>query len=108
MLVFSGIFLISYLQWKTLISDDHFLFFYINRPKAQLIDGKKIAKTIKDEVKVEVERMLAAGKRAPHLTAIQVGDDPASATYIKNKMKATETVGTNVNYSNQLYGLYID
>ena len=63
------------------------------RPKAQLIDGKKIAKTIKDEVKIEVERMLAAGKRAPHLTAIQVGEDPASATYIKNKMKATEAVG---------------
>ena len=61
--------------------------------KAKIIDGKKIAQEIKDEVKVEVERMVASGRRPPHLTAIQVGDDPASATYIRNKMKATQNVG---------------
>ncbi|XP_067937751.1 bifunctional methylenetetrahydrofolate dehydrogenase/cyclohydrolase, mitochondrial-like isoform X1 [Watersipora subatra] len=63
------------------------------RPKAQIIDGKKIAETIRNEVKIEVEKMLAEGKRAPYLAAIQVGADPASATYIKNKMKAAASVG---------------
>ena len=67
--------------------------FYTLRPKAQIIDGKKIAETIRNEVKIEVEKMLAEGKRAPYLAAIQVGADPASATYIKNKMKAAASVG---------------
>lgn len=64
-----------------------------SRNQAKLIDGKKIASEIKAEVKAEIDRMLASGMRAPHLTAIQVGEDPASSTYIRNKMKATQAVG---------------
>ena len=65
----------------------------IPRWKARLIDGKAMAKDIKSEVKAEVDEMVAAGKRPPHLTAIIVGDDPASHTYVRNKMKACEETG---------------
>lgn len=63
------------------------------RCKAQLIDGVKMAKDIKLEIRAEVEAMKAAGKRAPKLSAVLVGSDPASQTYIKNKMKAAEFTG---------------
>ncbi|MDY4565137.1 MAG: bifunctional 5,10-methylene-tetrahydrofolate dehydrogenase/5,10-methylene-tetrahydrofolate cyclohydrolase, partial [Alloprevotella sp.] len=41
----------------------------------QLIDGKATAAKIKEEIAEEVNRMLAAGKRAPHLAAVLVGHD---------------------------------
>ena len=66
----------------------------IFRWKAKLIDGKAIAADIKAEVKEEVEKWMALGNRRPHLTAVIVGDDPASKTYVRNKMKASEASGT--------------
>lgn len=68
------------------------------RSRAKIIDGKSIAEDVRQEVKIEVERIVSTGKRAPHLTAIQVGSDPASSTYIKNKMKATRSVGERLDY----------
>lgn len=59
----------------------------------QLIDGKKIAEEIQLEIAVEVKQMLAAGKRAPHLAAVLVGNDGGSMTYVNAKMKACEKVG---------------
>ena len=52
-----------------------------------------MAKEIKDEVRVEVEAWITAGNRRPKLTAVIVGDDPASATYIRNKMAAAKYTG---------------
>jgi 5,10-methylene-tetrahydrofolate dehydrogenase/methenyl tetrahydrofolate cyclohydrolase len=49
-----------------------------------------MAKDLKNEIRAEVEQLLAAGKRPPHLSALIVGQDPASATYVKNKIKAAE------------------
>ncbi len=63
------------------------------RRKAKIIDGVAMAKDIKNEVKGEVDEMVAAGLRPPHLTAVIVGDDPASHTYVKNKMKAATYTG---------------
>lgn len=60
---------------------------------AKIIDGKRMAQTIKDEVKQEVNQIVARGRRQPHLTVILVGDDAASKTYIKNKFKAAEYTG---------------
>ena len=51
---------------------------------SQLIDGKKISKQIKDELKEEVLKLNAAGKSAC-LAVVQVGDDPASSVYVNNK-----------------------
>ena len=59
---------------------------------SQLIDGKKISKQIKDELKEEVERLGAEGKHAC-LAVVQVGDDPASSVYVNNKKKACAYIG---------------
>lgn len=58
-----------------------------------IIDGKSTAKTIKAEIKAEVEKMLAAGQRKPHLAAVLVGHDGGSETYVKNKVLACEECG---------------
>ncbi|XP_053677112.1 bifunctional methylenetetrahydrofolate dehydrogenase/cyclohydrolase, mitochondrial [Anopheles nili] len=60
---------------------------------AQLIDGKQIASEIRDELREKVVKWKAQGYRAPQLTAILIGEDPASATYVSNKMKAAADVG---------------
>lgn len=52
-----------------------------------------MAQTIKDELKAELDELVAAGKRRPHLSVLQVGENPASKTYIKNKFKAAEYIG---------------
>ena len=59
----------------------------------QLIDGKKIADTIKQEIAAQVEEMVAQGKRRPHLAAILVGHDGGSETYVAHKVKSCEQCG---------------
>ena len=59
---------------------------------SQLIDGKKISKQIKDELKEEVQRLSREGKHAC-LAVVQVGDDPASSVYVNNKKKACVYIG---------------
>ena len=56
---------------------------------AQIIDGKKISQEIKEELKEKVAQMKAQGIERC-LAVIQVGNDPASAVYVKNKKKACE------------------
>ncbi|WP_297061549.1 bifunctional methylenetetrahydrofolate dehydrogenase/methenyltetrahydrofolate cyclohydrolase FolD [uncultured Duncaniella sp.] len=58
-----------------------------------LIDGKKVADDIKREIAAEVDSMVAAGMRRPHLAAILVGHDGGSETYVANKVKACEMCG---------------
>jgi methylenetetrahydrofolate dehydrogenase (NADP+)/methenyltetrahydrofolate cyclohydrolase len=58
-----------------------------------LIDGKKLALTIQDELKIEVDALIAEGKRVPHLAAVLIGENPASASYVRNKMRACERTG---------------
>ncbi len=59
----------------------------------ELIDGKATATQIKAEIKDEVERMLDAGQKRPHLAAILVGHDGGSETYVRNKVLACEACG---------------
>ena len=59
----------------------------------QLIDGKATAKAIKEEIKIEVDKLVQAGHRAPHLAAILVGHDGGSETYVAYKIKDCEEVG---------------
>ena len=61
--------------------------------KATLIDGKAIAATIREELAEEVVELVAGGGRKPHLVAVLVGDDPASAVYVRNKHRAAERAG---------------
>ena len=59
---------------------------------AQIIDGKKISQDIKDELKEKVTALKEAGME-PALAVIQVGNDPASSVYVRNKKKACEYIG---------------
>lgn len=59
----------------------------------QLIDGKKISQQLKEEIAAQVETMIAAGRRRPHLAAVLVGHDGGSETYVANKVKACEACG---------------
>lgn len=59
----------------------------------QIIDGRETAKTIKAEIKAEVDQLVAAGRRAPHLAAILVGHDGGSETYVAYKIKDCQEVG---------------
>ncbi|MEA3445643.1 MAG: tetrahydrofolate dehydrogenase/cyclohydrolase catalytic domain-containing protein, partial [Bacteroidota bacterium] len=58
-----------------------------------LIDGKQTSATIKEEIKQEVFHIKEAGGKTPSLAVIIVGDDGASRTYVRNKMKSCEQVG---------------
>lgn len=59
----------------------------------QILDGKQLSLDIKDELKIKVDQIISEGKRAPHLAAVLVGDDPASAVYVRNKVRSCEQVG---------------
>ncbi len=59
----------------------------------QILDGKKAAQAIKDELKIDVAALAIAGKKIPHLAAILVGSNGASETYVAAKVKACEEVG---------------
>jgi methylenetetrahydrofolate dehydrogenase (NADP+)/methenyltetrahydrofolate cyclohydrolase len=61
--------------------------------KARVLDGAVVAARIKQEVQVEVEQMVQRRGFRPCLAAVRVGDDPASAVYVRNKIKACEEVG---------------
>lgn len=60
---------------------------------AKLLDGKSVAQIIRDEIAVEVAAMVADGHRPPCLAAVLVGEDPASAVYVRNKARACERAG---------------
>lgn len=61
---------------------------------ALLIDGKKISTEIKEELKEQVKKDKEQGKETT-LAVIQVGNDPASSVYVRNKKKACEYIGIN-------------
>lgn len=58
-----------------------------------ILDGKKIAAEIRGEIREQVEALKAAGKRVPKLAIVIVGHNPASETYVNNKLKACAEVG---------------
>ena len=70
-----------------------------------IIDGKKVASEIKLEIAKEVAGLRAAGKKAPHLAAILVGNNGSSETYVASKVKDCEEVGfksTLVRFTNDI------
>ncbi|GAL07440.1 methenyltetrahydrofolate cyclohydrolase [Photobacterium aphoticum] len=60
---------------------------------AQIIDGKLISQTVRQEVTARVKARVEAGLRAPGLAVVLVGQDPASQIYVGSKRKACEEVG---------------
>ena len=58
-----------------------------------ILDGKQIAQTIRAELREQIEAIKASGRRAPKLAVVIVGHNPASETYVANKIKACAEVG---------------
>lgn len=65
---------------------------------AKILDGKAIAKQIQAEIADRVKALIQSGKRAPRLAAVQVGEDPASSVYIRNKRLACQRMGIEDDY----------
>lgn len=61
--------------------------------RAEILDGRVVADEIKREVASEVRRLKDEHGLAPRLAAVLVGDDPASAVYVRNKVRACDEVG---------------
>jgi methylenetetrahydrofolate dehydrogenase (NADP+)/methenyltetrahydrofolate cyclohydrolase len=59
----------------------------------QILDGKKAAQAIKDELRIEVAQRANEGKKIPHLAAVLVGNNGASETYVGAKVKACDETG---------------
>lgn len=62
---------------------------------ARVLDGKALAGTVKDELKELIANWVNLGNRAPSIRCILVGEDPASHTYVNNKIIAARYVGIN-------------
>lgn len=60
---------------------------------AQILDGLKVSNDLKQEIKIEVDKITASGKRAPQLAAILVGNNGASKAYVNSKVKDCAEVG---------------
>jgi methylenetetrahydrofolate dehydrogenase (NADP+) / methenyltetrahydrofolate cyclohydrolase len=60
---------------------------------ARILDGKRIADALLDDLAIRVEARVAAGKSRPGLAVVLVGGDPASAVYVRNKRRAGKKVG---------------
>ncbi|KAF7200322.1 bifunctional methylenetetrahydrofolate dehydrogenase/cyclohydrolase, mitochondrial [Nothobranchius furzeri] len=63
------------------------------RQDAVVVSGRKLARQIREETQVDVEKWVLAGNRRPHLSVVLVGDDPASHSYVLNKTRAAADVG---------------
>lgn len=59
----------------------------------KILDGRYLSEVIKAELKAEVDIIISNGGKVPHLVAVLVGDNPASASYVKNKIKFCREVG---------------
>jgi methylenetetrahydrofolate dehydrogenase (NADP+)/methenyltetrahydrofolate cyclohydrolase len=61
--------------------------------KGNIIDGKALSNEIKNEIREEVSKLVSNGFRAPHLAAVLVGENPASQSYVRSKVRSCEQVG---------------
>ncbi|HEY9404049.1 MAG TPA: bifunctional 5,10-methylenetetrahydrofolate dehydrogenase/5,10-methenyltetrahydrofolate cyclohydrolase [Pyrinomonadaceae bacterium] len=61
--------------------------------RAKILDGARVAEAIKREVADEAARLMDEHGYAPCLVAVRVGNDPASAVYVRNKVRTSETLG---------------
>ena len=63
---------------------------------SQILDGKKVAQKLKDELKIEIENIKSKFNRVPGLAVVQVGNVAASSVYVKAKTKNAKEVGIEV------------
>ncbi|QKD80963.1 bifunctional methylenetetrahydrofolate dehydrogenase/methenyltetrahydrofolate cyclohydrolase FolD [Thermoleptolyngbya sichuanensis A183] len=60
---------------------------------ADILDGKALAQTLQTDLAQQIAKIKAAGGRSPGLAVLMVGDNPASAAYVRNKERACEKLG---------------
>jgi methylenetetrahydrofolate dehydrogenase (NADP+)/methenyltetrahydrofolate cyclohydrolase len=65
-----------------------------------LIDGQKISALIREELKSEIDKLKATGKKVPGLVTILVGENPASQVYVRSKIKDCEEIGMKTKAEN--------
>ena len=61
-----------------------------------ILDGKKVAQKLKDNLRIEIEKLKSKFNRVPGLAVVQMGNVAASSIYVKAKTKAAKEVGINV------------
>ncbi|KAG9333199.1 hypothetical protein JZ751_012980 [Albula glossodonta] len=66
---------------------------FVSYKEAVVISGRKLARQIREEARMDVEQWVAEGNRRPHLSVVLVGDNPASHSYVLNKTRAAADVG---------------
>jgi methylenetetrahydrofolate dehydrogenase (NADP+)/methenyltetrahydrofolate cyclohydrolase len=66
-----------------------------------LIDGQKISALIREELKSEIDKLKATGKKVPGLVTILVGENPASQVYVRSKIKDCEEIGMKTKAENR-------
>jgi methylenetetrahydrofolate dehydrogenase (NADP+)/methenyltetrahydrofolate cyclohydrolase len=66
-----------------------------------LLDGKHVARLVRLSLAEQVAALLSQGKPAPHLAIILVGNDPASHTYVRHKLKACQEIGVQTTLISQ-------
>jgi methylenetetrahydrofolate dehydrogenase (NADP+) / methenyltetrahydrofolate cyclohydrolase len=59
----------------------------------EILDGKLVSQSVKDDIKTKIDALKLQGKKIPHLAAVLVGTDGASETYVASKVKNCEEVG---------------
>lgn len=59
----------------------------------QILDGKIVSQSVKDQLKTKTDLLRAEGKRVPHLAAILIGTNGASETYVASKVKTCHEIG---------------
>ncbi len=79
------------------------IFHTVSIMSARILDGKAIADSLLQDIRREVDTRVAAGRPAPGLAVILVGDSAASAIYVRNKRRACETAGVR-SFSHDLPG----
>ncbi|MBP7273368.1 MAG: bifunctional 5,10-methylenetetrahydrofolate dehydrogenase/5,10-methenyltetrahydrofolate cyclohydrolase [Saprospiraceae bacterium] len=60
---------------------------------AKIMDGILVSTSLKNSIQHEVEKFVGLGNARPHLAAVMIGENPASQSYIRNKLKSCEEVG---------------
>jgi methylenetetrahydrofolate dehydrogenase (NADP+)/methenyltetrahydrofolate cyclohydrolase len=72
----------------------------------ELIDGQKISAQIREELKSEIDKLIAANKKVPGLVTILIGENPASQVYVRSKIKDCEEIGMTTRAENHPTDIY--
>ncbi len=76
----------------------------------EILDGKTTSAQIREEIRQNVEELTSKGLKTPHLVAVLMGNDPASLTYVQNKIKACEKANlksTFLHYNTDISETYL-